>query len=271
MVVSTATRVVTVLDPQLVFPTGFYNWKFADTELRHTFMAAAEKYLMNNLYGGVPLFANGSFALYRLPPPTAPSTNYVAVMGYGTAFATMSADDSTVLMDDGQPGQAGKYTYRSAITGNPQTFNQWLYNDSVTAEVMGIYLDALYVYHFNAAKTGYEVDSVRWLRAIPSQSTARFYRSWQRSLQSLANSRLRDDLEWTYHAETNISGLPAGHEVINATDFVETFKLALQEEVVPRHLRRRRLLQQESTGIVNACAFRDEIADLGRCWYQENR
>jgi ABC-type oligopeptide transport system substrate-binding subunit len=252
--VSTATRVVTVLDLELVYPTGFYNWKFADTELRHTFMAAAEKYLMNNLYGGVPLFANGSFALYssRLQLPV---DNYVAVMGYGTAFATMSADDSTVLMDDGNPGQAGKYTYRSAITGNPQTFNHWLYNDSVTSEVMGIYLDALYVYHFNADKTGYEVvPSMASGNPVPQNPTTLdtgkvVSKTWQ--------IPLRTDLVWTYHADTDISGLPAGHEVINATDFVETFKLALQEKWF-RAISGGGDFCNKSTGIVNACAFSDE-------------
>lgn len=254
--VSTATRVVTVLDLQLVFPTGFYNWKFADTELRHTFMAAAEQYLMNNLYGGVPLFANGSFALYssRLQLPV---DNYVAVMGYGTAFATMSADDSTVLMDDGNPGQAGKYTYRSAITGNPQTFNHWLYNDSVTSEVMGIYLDALYVYHFNADKTGYEVvPSMASGNPIPQNPTTL---DTGKVVSKTWRIPLRTDLEWTYHAETDISGLPAGHEVINATDFVETFKLALQEKWF-RAISGGGDFCNKSTGVVNACAFSDETA-----------
>jgi ABC-type oligopeptide transport system substrate-binding subunit len=253
---TTVTRQVTVLDLQLVFPTGFYNFKFADTELRHTLMAAAEKYLMNNMYGGVPLFANGSFALYssRLQLPV---DNFVAVMGYGTAFSTMSADDSTVLMDNGQPGEAGKYTYRSTLSTNPTTFNHWLYNDSVTAEVMGLYLDALYVYQFNAAKTGYEV--------VPSMASADPVPVDPETLDTgkvvstTWRISLRDDLEWTYHAETVISGLAAGHEVINAEDFVETFKLALQKKWF-RAISGGGDFCNKSTGIVNACAFSDGAA-----------
>jgi ABC-type oligopeptide transport system substrate-binding subunit len=254
---TTVTREVTVLDLQLIFPTGFYNFKFADTELRHTLMAAAEKYLMNNMYGGVPLFANGSFALYssRLQLPV---DEYVAVMGFGTGFATMSADDSTILMDDGQPGQAGKYTYRDTLSTNPTTFNHWLYNDAVTSQVMGLYLDALYVYHFNADKTGYEV--------VPSMAAADpepvnpetletgkvVSKTWQ--------IELRDDLEWTYHAETDISGLAAGHEVINAEDFVETFKLALELKWF-RAISGGGDFCNASTAVVNACAFSDGTAD----------
>ena len=254
---ATATRVITVVEAALVAPTGFFNFKFADTELRHTLMAAAEKYLMNNLYGGVPLFANGSFALYssRLQLPV---SEYVAVMGYGTAFATMSADDSTVLMDDGELGNAGEYTYRGAITGNPETFNQWLYDDSVTSDAMALYLDALYTYQFNDDKTGYSVDpSMASDDPLPVNPTItetgkEVAKTWRISL--------RDDLEWTYHPDTVITSLPAGHEVINATDFVDTFKLALDEEWF-RAISGGGDFLNEATGILNASEYVDGLAD----------
>lgn len=258
--VATATRTVTVLDVTLVYPTGFYNFKFADTELRHTFMAAAEKYLMNNMYGGIPVFANGSFNLYssRLQLPV---SEYVAVMGYGTAFATMSADDSTVLMDDGELGNAGEYTYRGAITGNPTTFNQWLYDDSVTADVMGVYLDALYVYHFNADKTGYEVvPSMASGNPVPVDSEI------TETGKEVANTwriPLRDDLVWAFHDDTDLSGLAAGYEVIDANDFYDTFKLALDEQWF-RAISGGGDFLNTSTGILNA----QEYVDGNATWEQ---
>ncbi len=221
------TRTVSVEDIEIVYPTGFFNYKFANTELRHTFMAAAEKYLLNNQYAGVPLFANGSFALYswRLQLPV---DEYVAVMGYGTAFGSMSADDSAVLMDDGNPGNAGEYTYRTTISTNPGTFNQWLYDTSTDSTLMGGYMDALYVYVFNADKTGYEVvPSMAASNPMPVESHItetgkEVSKTWQITL--------RDDLEWFYHPNTDISGLAVGHEAIDANDFVETFKLAVDNE-----------------------------------------
>lgn len=222
----TATRVITVVDVDvaLVYPTGFFNYKFAAPELRLDFMAAAEKYLMNNMAAGIPLFASGTFNLYssRLQLPV---DSFIAVMGYGTSFATMSADDSTVLMDDGEYGNVGEYTYRTTISTNPGTFNQWLYDTSTDSDLMADYYDALYTYVFNADKSGYAVvPSMASGAPIPIDSTTTdsgklVSKTWQ--------IPLRDDLVWKYHPDTDISNLPSGHEVIDANDFVDTFKLAL--------------------------------------------
>ena len=86
---ASVTRSVVVEEADMVYPTGFYNYKFATTELRHTFMAAAEGFLMNTMYGGIPLYASGSFALYsaRLQLPV---EEYVAVMGYGTLLVVQT-------------------------------------------------------------------------------------------------------------------------------------------------------------------------------------
>lgn len=222
----TGSRSLTVSEVDLVFPTGFFNHKFSNTDLRHTFMAAAESFLMNNMYAGVPLFANGSFMLYsaRLQLPV---SEFVAVMGFGTSFATMSHDDSHVTMDDGEPGNVGEYTFRSALSTNPDSLNQWTYTDSVSAAVLDLFLGTLYAYEFNADKTGYVVvPSMASTYPTPMDAETldggkEVAKTWQISL--------RDDLEWTYHADTDISGFPAGHEVINAHDYVDTFKLALDQ------------------------------------------
>lgn len=222
-----ATRVISVLALDLVYPSGVYNFKFETADLRHTFMAAAEKYLMNNMYGGVPLFANGGFNVYssRLQLPV---SEFVAVMGFGTAFSTMSADDSTVLMDDGQPGNAGEYTYRTTISTNPGTWNQWLYDTSTDSDLMGVYMDALYTYQFNDDKTGYEVvPSMAASDPTPIDSRET---ETGKTVSTTWQITLRDDLEWYYHDDTDVSGLAAGHEVIDANDFVDTFKLALDEQ-----------------------------------------
>jgi hypothetical protein len=226
---TSVTRTVTVDEVAVVYPTGWFNYKFATTELRHTFMAAAEKYLMNNMHAGVPLFANGSFALYssRLQLPV---DEYVAVMGYGTRFATMSADDTNVQMEDGSAGNAGEYTYRTHSSTNPQTFNQWIYDTSTDSTFMAEYYGALYDYVFNADKTGYEVIPVMAAAdpaAVDGTSrttdTGKFVAtSW--------DIEIRDGLTWTYFGGTRPSYLAAADDAITADDFVDTYKIALDEE-----------------------------------------
>lgn len=223
---TTVTRTVTVVvgELQAVLANGTFNYKFATTELRHTFFAAAEKYLLNNLYGGIPVFANSGFALYssRLQLPV---EQFVPVMGWGTAYATMTSDDSSVIMDNNAFGVKGKYTYRAALSTNPVTLNQWLYNDSVSADAISPFLDTLYSFEFNQDKTGYVV--------VPSMASGAPIPVSPTTLDSgkvVSNTwriPIREGLTWKYHADTVTTGFPVGHEVINAHDFVNTYKLAL--------------------------------------------
>lgn len=221
---TTVTANVVVSEVDVVYPTGFYDYKFANTELRHIFMAAAEAYLLNNMFAGVPLFANGGFALYssRLQLPV---DEYVPVMGFGTDFATMSQDDSSVLMDDGLAGNVGEYTFRSTISTNPTTLLQWVYDDAVSSDVIGRFSDALYIYEFNADKSGYVVvPSMAASNPVPVDSTVTdsgktVAKTWQITL--------RDDLVWAFNKDTVTTGYDM---TIDANDFVETYELALTEQ-----------------------------------------
>ena len=259
---ATAQRVVSVSALELTNPTGFYDYKFATTELRHTFMAAAESYLMNNMAGGVPLFANGGFVLYS-PRVALPVTTYVPVMGWGAGWGTFTADDSTVLMDDGEAGNVGEYTYRTTISTNPGTFNQWLYDTSTDSDLMGVYYDAPYEYQFNAAKDSYElVTSMASSFPVPVDATV------TETGKEVANTwriSLRDDLLWFFNPDTDTTGFAAGFETIDANDFVDTFKLALDQEWF-RAISGGGDFLNEATGIVNAQEYVDgdvEWAEVG--------
>jgi len=253
-VVTTATRVVKV--ELQTYANGFYNYKFASTELRHTFMAVAENYLLHTMYAGIPLFDSGSYVMYDARV-SLPVSVYVPVMGYSAIFGTMTADDSTVLMDDGELGDAGVYTYRTTIGANPGTFNQWLYDTSTDSTMMGYYYDAPYVYHFNDDKTGYEV--------VPSMATSSPVAVDGRTTETgkevsyTWEFTLRDDLVWYFHPDTNAAFIatlnPVDYE-ITATDFVETFKLALQEKWF-RAVSGGGDFVTSSQAIVNAGAFSD--------------
>ncbi|MFA7107404.1 MAG: immunoglobulin-like domain-containing protein, partial [Candidatus Izemoplasmatales bacterium] len=79
---SEVTRIINVVSSTVTYPTGYFNFKYATPELRLTFVAAAEKYLLNTMYGGVPLYANGTFDIYS-DRILLPVDNYIPVMGYG--------------------------------------------------------------------------------------------------------------------------------------------------------------------------------------------
>lgn len=225
--VTSVDRAVT-LQSDYVFPTGFYNYKFASSDLRHELMAVAERFMMETMYGGIPLFASGSFALYsdRLALPV---DDYIAVMGFGTSFGTMTADDSTVLMDDGEAGVAGEYTYRTTVGANPGTFNQWLYDTSTDSDLMSVYYDALYEYVFNADKTGYEV--VGSMAAGVPVPVGGETLDTGKVVSDVWEVTLRDDLVWKFHPETVQAFLDTNPDtVIDAHDFIDTFELALTEE-----------------------------------------
>jgi len=226
--VATVTRTVTVSEADLVYPSGFYNYKFATTELRHTFMAAAEKYLMNNMYAGVPLFSNGSFALYsqRLQLPV---TQYDSVLGFGNRFATMSHDDSTVVMELGgsNMGNADEFTYRTYNSTNPVTFNQWIYDTSTDSDYMSEYFGSLYDYIFNADKTGYEVTPVMAAELpVPVDS---HLTETGKEVSTVWEIEIRDGLEWSYFNNGAAPDYVTDNE-ITADDFVDTYKIALTEQ-----------------------------------------
>jgi ABC-type oligopeptide transport system substrate-binding subunit len=222
-------------------------------------MAAAEKYIMNNMFGGVPLFASGSFNLYssRLQLPV---DEYVAVMGFGTAFGTMSADDSTVLMDDGNYGNAGEYTYRTTISTGPVTFNQWLYDTSTDSDLMGFYYDSLYKYVFNADKTGYEViGSMAAGDPYPVDPTVT---ETGKEVAKVWRVPVADGLEWFFHPETEQAFLDSNPDLtIDARDFVDTFELALSENWFRAVSGGGDFCSSSTDEIVGACDFSDGTTD----------
>ena len=219
------TRVVTVTNVKAVLANGTYNFKFASADTKHTFMAAAEDYLLHNQYAGVPLFANAAFNLYSSRLQLASET-HLPVLGFGVVFSTMAADDSNVLMEDGKNGNAGEYTYRIAVSENPSEWNHWNYDDSVTANIMDDYLGSLYSYEFNDDKSGYALlPSMAAENPIPLEGrelpTGKVVsKKWQ--------IKVRDGLQWKFNETTDTSMIT--DTSITAVDFYETYKLALTEK-----------------------------------------
>ncbi len=244
-------RVVTVNPVEAKLANGTYDFKFADVRLRTHLMAEAEDYLLHNQYAGVPLIANAGFALYsnRLELPV---QQYVPEMGYGTSIATMSADDSKVLMEDGKPGKEGEYTFRYSIGQNPGSWNQWTYDDSQSSDLMVDYYGSLYTTEFNEDKTKYEVvpclaseDPIP-MDATTLESGKTVAKTWQ--------IKVREGLEWEFNPNTDISMVT--DTTINAVDFYETYKLALEQKLF-RAIAGGGSFCDEGNAILNAQKFVD--------------
>ncbi|WP_305768315.1 ABC transporter substrate-binding protein [Candidatus Epulonipiscium viviparus] len=210
---------------EVTYPTGTYNFKFADSQTRHAFMAAAEEYLLTTQTGGIPLFTSDVYGLYSSRVQL-PVDEYVPVMEFGDlSDITFAADDSTVLMEDGKPGKEGEYTYRIVYSSNPQTWNQWLYASFIDADYMVNYLDSLYKFEFNADKTSYELNpSMAAGAPIPINSKTlasgkEIAKTWQIKIK---------DLEWVFNEDTDMSMVK--DTKINAIDVYDTFKLALENQ-----------------------------------------
>jgi ABC-type oligopeptide transport system substrate-binding subunit len=219
------TRVVTVNPVEATLASGVLNYKFAPAETRHTFMAAAENWLLHNQAAGVPLFANAGFNLYSTRMQLA-SEAYLPVLGFGTMFSTMAADDSKVMMEDGEMGNEGEYTYRIAISGNPTTWNQWLSDDGTTSDIMDEYLGNLFVYEFNEDKSGY-VLAPSMAAENPTPVDSRMLPSGK-EVSNVWQIKIKDGLEWKFNDTTDTSMVT--DYKIDANDFYETYKIALTEQ-----------------------------------------
>lgn len=225
------------------------NLKFAPTEVRNKFFQAAELYLLETMHGGIPTFSNSGYQMYHesIVPY---SDEYVPVMGFGTEFSDVKAglDDSTrgeggnpIVFATGGIGQEGDKTYRSTLAQNPTTFQQWLYDDSTSSDVITLFLDAPYVFRFNQDSSGYTL--------VPGMTTdfpyamvdgnavkpdlddeGQLLEGKEQTIAKTWRIDIRDDLQWTYHPDT-IKQFPdlADTPEITAEDFVETYKMAIEE------------------------------------------
>ena len=229
--VATATRSVTVNPPAPEdYPLAQYqegvNLSFLDGEQKDKLFAAAESYLLENVIAGVPLYTGASRVMFSNRVQLF-SEQFNGVLGFGTGFSQLTADDSTVEMLPGQMGNAGEYTYRSSFSTNPTTFNPWLADDSVSSDFIDLFTGGFYEFFFDASKTGYEIlpsfAASLPVAVDPDTINGKDYSTvWQ--------IPLRDDLTWTFHPDIDTSGFAAGYEKLDASDWLWTWKLALENQ-----------------------------------------
>lgn len=209
---------------QATYVSGLYNYRFQSLEVRQAFMAAAERYLLQSMAAGIPLYVDEDYRLHdrRL---VLPLDLYMPIVGFGAKFGWMTEDDSNVLMADGLAGNVGDYTFRTLSNSSPMVWNQWLYDVTTDADFMSLYYDAPYTYTLNDDQTGFEL-SPSMMASDPIAKDA-FVNAYGQKMATKWRFVVKDDLEWFYHPDTDISQISDHH--IDAHDFVDTYKLVLKE------------------------------------------
>jgi ABC-type oligopeptide transport system substrate-binding subunit len=191
-------------------------------EQKAILFAAAERYLLENAYGGIPLYRGASRVMYSSRTQLF-SPNYNSVLGFGVKFSQFTEDDSTVLMYDDVYGQPGEYTRRASFNTDPTNLNPWIADDSTSSDFIDLFTGALYNFFFDASKEGFELSPE--LAADEPQPVdgeeinGRIYATtWQIPLE--------EGLTWTFHPDYDTSSLPAGYDVLDANDYMWTWKTA---------------------------------------------
>lgn len=226
--VVTATRTVTVNalaaeDYPLANYLSGVNLSQLGPEDKGILFAAAENYLLENVYAGVPLYTRASRVMYSERTQLF-SQDYNGVMGFGASFSQFTQDDSHVLMYGDTYGQAGEYTWRDSYNTDPTTLNPWVADDSSTDAFNGLINGGLFDFFFDASKTGYEIlPSLAASEPNPVDPTEingkTYATTWEITL--------RDDLQWNFNSRFDTSVLPAGFEKLDVDDYLWTWKYAL--------------------------------------------
>ena len=224
---ATHTITVTVALPLANYLTGVDLSKLPGSEKAILF-AALENYLLENQYGGIPLYTNATRVMYA-PRVQLFSPDYNGVLGFGVAFSEFDADDSTVYMNGSTMGNAGEYTYRSSFNTDPTSLNPWNADDSNTATFTDHVKGGLYDFFFDAGKTGFEIlpslAAELPVAVDPEMINGKEYSTvWQ--------IEMNDGLEWAFHADTDevaLAALNADYADLDASDYLWTWELAMTE------------------------------------------
>ncbi len=199
---------------------------YLPAEQKAIFFAAAERYLLSNVYGGVPLYRQANYNMYDDRVDLF-SSMYNGVMGFGLEFSSLNLDDSHVLFAQDTYGNVGEYTLRDAYVYEPSNLNPWIADDPSSYDFINLFSGDLYDFAFDESKTGYQIIPNLALSeptpVNPVEMNGQIYSDiWQ--------IELRDDLSWKFHPSTNLSLLASGYQNLDATDFLWTFKEAIDQE-----------------------------------------
>ncbi|PKK95161.1 MAG: hypothetical protein CVV60_02730 [Tenericutes bacterium HGW-Tenericutes-5] len=220
---------VTDLYPvDISYPSGDYDYSSQSAELKQTFLAAAEKYLLETMYGGVPLFSRSDFVVYS-DRVNLLVDEYLPVIDYYDEFGSLNTSDNKVLMADGNYGNINEYTFRKALKQGLSNYNQYLTEYIEDEEYYKLFLDIPYDFYLNENEDGYDFIGVMFdgnpiaIESSYNMSNEQVSYKWQ--------FNVKEDLEWFYHPNTDVSSIE--DNAITASDFVNTYKTVLKNNWYP--------------------------------------
>lgn len=206
---------------------GSLNLKFAPAEVKNTFFAAAERYLLDNVYGGIPYYVANSYSL-RSERVELVTQNFIPTYGWGFQDANITMDDSKVKNSDGEFGQVGKYTNRTWDTQTFSTLNYWIYDDSVSNTYLSPLNGAFYRAVLNDAKNGWlfapdlaETEALAYGDSIKEIGGKTVSNTWR--------IKLREDLQWSFGP--NVANAGQLDTSLTGEDFYWTYREALTKSL----------------------------------------
>ncbi|MDR2822743.1 MAG: ABC transporter substrate-binding protein [Acholeplasmatales bacterium] len=219
---ATVNRVVTVTEGEVVYADGTYNFKFAPADIRHTFFAAAERYLIDTLAGGIPFFVTDGISMVA-DRVSLPVSSYIPSYGWGINDATLTKDDSQVLGVEGTAGEVGKYTYRDYTTIWYDTLNSWISDNSTSSAMADMIDGSFYRIVLNGARNGWDfAPNLASGEPVPVNPTVKN----GKSVSKTWNIPLRTDLEWNFNSAIDTTGFDFK---LDANDFIWTYREVLSK------------------------------------------
>lgn len=204
--------------------SGLFSFRDEREDFKNIYLEAMDDYLFENLYGGVPLyseFINGFLYSDRV---NLPLNEFDSELMYGEEFGSLKTDDSYHIMYDGDYGNEGEYTLRMQV--NSFGIIKSLNNQTVSGSRDFYKLINMSGYEREVIEgNAIEVDGLLDGDPVPSNLNPEMTNvltayTWK--------FEVKEGLTWFYHPDMDVSSLEDGHEILDANDFVESYKLALK-------------------------------------------
>ncbi len=222
-------RKYTVLEAEPVLANGTYSLLNVDMQTKLLFLSKAEQYLLDYQIGGINLF-NSVQVLAFSSRFTPHNSEYISIVGFDLEHSTMHSDDTNVMFLHDIVGFENEYTFRDTISNNLNlTYNQYLYDTTNQRVSIEKVFSGLYQIVTNDEHTGFSIipdlasDLPKPLNPTVLQDGSIASNTWR--------IPLRDDLLWYFHPEVDSEFIGGEFDqYITSKDFIETFKLAVDNE-----------------------------------------
>ena len=204
--------------------SGVYDFNGMSDALKEVYNQEIENYLFDNLLGGIPIYSEYNDFIAYSNRVNLPLDEFNEELYYGELYGSLNSDDSHHIMSNGEYGNVSEYTLRMDLgySNNTHTFN----NQEVSYhnELMNLFYSA-----------GYETRVVEGeAKVVPvlfetDPIPKDVFQDLTVVLQAYTwQFKVKEGLTWAYHPDFDTSVLGQGHEILDASDFVESYNLALK-------------------------------------------